>query len=146
MRWAALVVVLLVAGCGGSGGGHAARQRVETIPGDGAFPPVTVTVSGPTAAACGNAADTYASAARMFLAHMGPQASYPADLYYLNMRDALRDFQVRGCSRALLGRVLAARFTERQLKSLLADLPNTMAPVIRAGLAKLDSAAAPPAP
>jgi len=135
MRWAVLGAVLLLAGCGGGGGGHTAKQRVETIPGDGAFPPVTVTVSGPTAAACGNAADTYATQARIFLAHMGPQASYPADLYYLNMRDALRDFQVRGCPRSLLGRLLAERFTERQLKALLADLPNTMAPVIRAGLA-----------
>jgi hypothetical protein len=132
MRWAVLGAVLLLAGCGG--GGHAAKQRVETIPGDGAFPPVTVTVSGPTAAACGNAADTYASQARLYLAHMGPDASYPADLYYLNMRDALRDYQVRGCASSILGRLLAARFTKRQLESLLADLPRTMAPVIHAGL------------
>jgi len=131
---AALVVVLALAGCGG--GSHRSAAHVETIPGNGSFPAVTETVYGNSAADCGNAADAYVRSARLYLAHEGAAAAYPADLYYLGMRDALRDFEVRECSLHILSGLLAKRFTNKQLRMLLADLPRTMAPVIRAALAR----------
>ena len=55
-------------------------------------------------------------AARMFLAHSGPQAAYPADLYFVLLRDALADFRARDCDPAVLGAALDRRLTpaERQ--------------------------------
>ena len=132
-RLAAAVAVLALAGCGG--GSHRPAGHVETIPSDGSFPAVTETVYGNSAAQCGNDADSYARSARLYLAHEGAAAAYPADLYYLGMRDALRDFQVRECALPILSGLLAQRFTPRQLRLLLADLPRPMAPVIRAALA-----------
>ncbi len=131
---AALVVLLGLAGCGG--GSHRPAAHVETIPGNGSFPAVTETVYGNSAADCGNDADAYARSARLFLAHEGAAAAYPADLYYLGMRNALRDFDVRECPLPILSGMLANRFTKQQLRTMLADLPRTMAPVIRAALAR----------
>jgi hypothetical protein len=131
---AALGTVLVLAGCGG--GSHRPAAHVETIPGNGSFPAVTETVYGNSAADCGSAADAYARSARLYLAHEGPAAAYPADLYYLGMRDALRDFDVRRCSLPILSGMLAKRFTREQLRMLLAYLPRTMSPVIRAALAR----------
>jgi hypothetical protein len=128
---AAAAVVLVLAGCGGS---QRPAAHVETIPSDGSFPAVTVTVYGNSTADCSKDADTFSSNARQFLAHEGPEAAYPADLYYLGMRNALRDFTVRACAPQILSRMLASRFTPRQLRMLLAYLPRTMAPTIRAAL------------
>jgi hypothetical protein len=132
--WGTAVIILVLAGCGSGSRPQPAARHVETIPADGSFPPVTETVSGNTAAVCSSDADAFARSARMYLAHQGPDAAYPADLYYLGMRDALRDFRVRRCTKSTLGRVLARDFSKRGLHTLLAALPRTMAPAIRAGL------------
>ncbi|MBV8065077.1 MAG: hypothetical protein JOY72_07440 [Actinobacteria bacterium] len=131
MRYVFLaVVVLLLAGCGP----HKVKRVVEVIPSDGSFPSVTVTVSGNTPADCANDISTFSDNAHQVLQHEGPQAAYPADLYFLGLHDALRDFQVRGCPMPLLGHALAQRFTNAQLHELIADLPSIYAPALRAGL------------
>ena len=132
-RLTAAAVVLVLAGCGGS---HRPAAHLETIPSDGAFPAVTMTVYGNSAAACGGDADSFSTNARQLLAHESGEAAYPADLYYLDMHNALRDFTVRACAPQILSRTLASRFTTRQLRMLLAYLPRTMAPTIRAALAR----------
>lgn len=134
MRYGFLAVLtcLLVAGCGGS---HKQAGHIEVIPSDGSFPSVTVTVSGNSAADCANDITTFADNAHQVLLHEGPQAAYPADLYFLGIRDAFRDFQVRGCPLSLLGETLAKRFTASQLRALITYLPSTAAPPLRAGLA-----------
>ncbi len=124
-------MLLVVAGCGS----HKQAGRVEVIPSDGSFPSVTVTVSGNSAADCANDITTFADNAHQVLLHEGPDAAYPADLYFLGIRDSLRDFQVRGCELSLLGRTLADRFTKRQLRALITYLPSTAEPALRAGLA-----------
>ena len=129
----ALLEAAVLAGCGGS---HRPAAHLETIPSDGSFPQITVTVYGNSTADCAGDADAYARNAKLLLGHSGPDAGYPGDLYYFNMRNAFRDFQVRGCARSIMGAVLAQRFSRRELRMLLADVPRTMAPVVRAALAR----------
>lgn len=129
----ALLVAVVIAGCGGS---HRPVAHLETIPSDGSFPEITVTVYGNSTADCTGDAEAYARNAELLLAHTGPEAGYPGDLYYFNMRNAFRDFQVRACSRSIISDVLAQRFSNRELRMLLADLPSTMKPIVRAALAR----------
>ncbi|MGH2972103.1 MAG: hypothetical protein ACRDLE_08265, partial [Gaiellaceae bacterium] len=69
------------------------------------------------------------------LAHTGATvAAYPADLYYMTLREDFSDFQARACSPKLLGDALRKRLTARQRAALVADLPTVIAQEVRAGL------------
>lgn len=128
-----LLAAVVLSGCGGS---HRPAAHLETIPSDGSFPQITVTVYGNSTADCAGDAESYARNAKLLLAHTGAAAGYPGDLYYFNMRNAFRDFQVRACPRSIIAGVLAQRFSRAQLRKLLAYVPRTMTGVVRAALAR----------
>jgi hypothetical protein len=69
------------------------------------------------------------------LAHSGANAAYPADLYYMIIREDFTDFQARRCDPKLLGAELRHRLTDKQRAALLGDLPYAMADVVRSALA-----------
>lgn len=127
---------LLLAGCGSSGGGKAAG-RVVTVGAYGPFPAQTVTVS-PSAAdtrICRQDADSFASQSVLYLAHSGKRAAYPADLWYVILREAMADLQARGCDPAVLGHALGRKLTARQRAALISFLPATMGESVRVALA-----------
>jgi hypothetical protein len=70
----------------------------------------------------------------MFLAHVRPHGAYPADLYYVIMREHLAAFQAHRCDVKLLGSAIAHSLTARQRRALLAALPDPMAATVREGL------------
>jgi len=129
-----LLAALALGGCGGSSGHQAATQL--TLPGYGGYPATTESVSGASPAACRRDARAFTGDAVLFLAHSGPDAAYPADLYYISMRGVLVDFQGHRCDTALLGGALARRLTAKQRDALVAGLPHAMAAVVREGLAR----------
>ena len=110
----------LLAGCGSSHKGVA-------VPAYGDHPATTVAAAPTDPRACRIDADAFGDAARMFLAHSGPQAAYPADLYLVLLRDALADFRARHCDPTVLGRVLDRRLTPVERKRLVDGLPSSMA-------------------
>lgn len=126
--WMLAAVATLLAGCGG---GH---RRTVTVPSYGGFPAQTITASA-SPAECAHDARVFASDALLFLAHTGATvAAYPADLYYIDLREDFADFQARGCSPKDLGDALRPRLTARQRAALVADLPTVMAKAVRDGL------------
>jgi hypothetical protein len=124
-----VALVLVMAACGSS-----RKQRSVTVPAYGVFSETTVTGSA-DGRVCEGDARAFARGAVQFLAHYGPKAAYPADLYYVILREAFSDFEARRCDPALLGRVLEARLTPRQRRALVDLLPSTMAAVVRGALA-----------
>jgi hypothetical protein len=130
-----LLAALALGGCGSSSGhGKAATQL--TVPGYGGYPATTESVSGANPGACRQDAQAFTRDAVLFLAHSGPDAAYPADLYYISMRGVLVDFQGHRCDTALLGGALSRRLTAKQRDTLVAGLPHAMARVVREGLAR----------
>ena len=71
----------------------------------------------------------------MFVDHSTANTAYPADLYYMIIREDLADFEARSCGPKVLGPALRARLTRKQRAVLVGVLPRTLADVIRAGLA-----------
>jgi len=69
----------------------------------------------------------------------GPQAAYPADLYFVIARDDRVHFEDRRCNIALLGDELNRKLSAKQRNALVAALPSTMAGVVRKGLARTGS-------
>jgi hypothetical protein len=129
-----LLAALALGGCGGSSGhGQAAKQL--TVPAYGGYAATTESVSGASPGACRRDAGAFTRDALLFLAHSGPEAAYPADLYYISMRGVLVDFQGHRCDSALLGGALSRRLTTKQRDALVAGLPHAMARVVREGLA-----------
>lgn len=129
--WCAVVAALAVAGCGGSsGGGKSAAQA--TIPAYGVTPALTVARS--NGKACRTDARTLAEDARGFLAHFGSSAAYPADLNYVILRADLARLQAGRCDPRLLGGALRRMLTAKQRAELVADLPGSMARVVRKSL------------
>jgi hypothetical protein len=124
-----LVFSALLAGCGG--GGH--RGSV-TVPAYGAYPAQTISGSA-SPAECAKDARLFARDGLLVLAHSGANAAYPADLYYVIIREDFTDFQARRCDPKLLGAELRHRLTEKQRADLLRDLPYAMAAVVRSALA-----------
>ena len=130
-----LAVAVALAGCGSSG--KTKTSAVVKLPAYGVFPATTVSVS-PSAAdsrTCRADAQSFAETARMFLAHSGPQAAYPADLYYVILREALADFRARRCAASLLGAALERSLTAGRRAALVDGLPRSMAETVRASLA-----------
>ncbi len=140
---ASLLVVgaaLLLTGCGSSGHGKA-TGRVVTVGAYGPFPAQTVTVASSAADAriCGQDADSFASQSVLYLEHSGRQAAYPADLWYVILREAMADLQARSCDPGVLGAALDRTLTARQRASLISDLPATMAERVRLAVAAATS-------
>jgi hypothetical protein len=129
------VTVVALAGCGGSSprGGTVGMVTVRAYD---AYPPDTISVpsTDPESPTCRVDARAFARASLVFLAHSGPKAAYPADLYYVIMREELADFEARRCSSALLGGAVAGRLSARQRAALLAGLPSEMAASVRGAL------------
>ena len=127
--WMGAAVVMLLAGCGGG-----AKRGTVTVGAYGGFPATTVTESAsPTE--CARDGLIIARDGRSFLRHFGASAAYPADLYYMIVREDFADFEARQCDPKLLGNALRARLTPAQRTALAADLPTAMAALIRRGLA-----------
>ena len=129
--WCAVVVAVAAAGCGGSSGGEESAARA-TIPAYGVTPALTVPRS--NGSACRTDARTLAEDARGFLAHFGASAAYPADLNYVIIRGDLARLQAGRCDPVLLGEALRRMLTAEQRARLIADLPGSMARVIRTSL------------
>lgn len=126
--WVLLLCGGALAGCGG-GGRHAV-----TVQAYGDHPATTVSAASATPAACAADSRIFARDAVALLAHSSTNAAYPADLYYTIIREDFADFEARGCEPRYLGTALRARLTPAQRAALVADLPRTMADVLRAGL------------
>lgn len=134
----AFVVPVALAGCGSSSG-HSGPGTV-TVPAYGVYAQATVPgSSAPGTRACRVTARSFAGSALMFLAHVRPHGAYPADLYYVIMREHLANFQAHRCDLKLLGSAIARALTARQRRTLLATLPNTMAATVGQGLDRAGS-------
>jgi hypothetical protein len=125
--WVFLLPAVVVAGCGG-GGRHAV-----TVPPYGDYPAQTVAAS-TNPKACTTDAGAFARDARALVLHSSAATAYPADLYYVIVREDFADFQASRCVPKLLGAALRARLSPHQRTALAADLPRALADVVRAGL------------
>jgi hypothetical protein len=130
---AALVAPVALAGCG-----HSSQHRAAgtvTVPAYGVYAKTKVAESAATGTgACLVTARSFAGEAVKFLAHVRPHGAYPADLYYMIMRDHLAVFQAHRCDVKLLGSALAHSLTAKERHTLLATLPNPMAATVVEGL------------
>jgi hypothetical protein len=135
---AVTVAAIALAGCESSN--HRSASTV-TVPAYGVFPERTVSSSSapPSEHVCEEDARAFTRGATQFLAHYGPQAAYPADLYYVILREAYSDFAARRCEPELLGAALRRRLTARQRSTLVDLLPSTMAAAVRRALARAGS-------
>lgn len=125
-----LTMSAALAGCGGGSSHQTPSATRVTVPAYAGFPATTETVKQATHGAsptCRIEAQGIALDAARFLAHSGPQAPPPADLYYILLRNSLVDFQGRGCDPVYLRQALMHRLNARQRATLLSDLPNTIA-------------------
>jgi hypothetical protein len=135
---ALVVPVVATAGCGGSSG-HS-RPRTVTVRAYGIYTQTTVSGStAPETRVCRTSAVTFARDAPMFLAHLRPHGAYPADLYYVILREHLARFQAHRCDLKLLGSALSHALTAKQRRALVAALPKTMAGTVRTGLERTGS-------
>lgn len=128
---AALLLTVVLAGCGSTH--HAAKSL--TVPGYGEHPATTMAVSQGSPAFCRNDASSFARAAVLFVGHSTTTAFYPADLYYVNIREVYYDFVAHECSPAYLRPPLTSSLTAPQRRKLVSYLPQAMAATVRAGLA-----------
>ena len=117
----------LLAGCGSHG-------RTVTVQGYGDHPATTIAAGSANPQRCRLDAVSFADAARDFLAHSGPKAAYPADLWLVLLRESLGDFQAHSCDPAVLGATLRSRLSAAQIERFVNDLPRSLAIAVRAGL------------
>lgn len=129
-RLSAVLLAVVLAGCGG----HAHSSRSLTIPAYGEHPATTEGVTQGSPAFCRADARSFARAAVLFVGHFGPNASYPADLYYMNIRGVYVDFVAHRCSPAYLRLPLSQSLTPAQRRKLVDYLPHAMATTVRRGL------------
>lgn len=135
---ALVVSVVAVAGCGRSSE-HSSPATIR-VPAYGVYSQTTVPGSAATGThVCRVTARRFARHTLMFLAHMRPHGAYPADLYYMIMREHLAGFQAHGCDVKVLGSALARALTARQRRALVTALPGTMAGTVRQGLQRAGS-------
>jgi len=128
VRRLSLLAVLALAGCGGGSHGHA-----QTVGAYGSFAATTVAALPGGPANCRKDGEVFARDAKRFVAHSTTTAAYPADLYYVILRDDFADFQARGCAPSYLHDPLVRRLTAPERRVLVADLPTAMAAVVRSG-------------
>ncbi|HZT94675.1 MAG TPA: hypothetical protein VE985_09380 [Gaiellaceae bacterium] len=130
----AAAVALPASGCGAASHraatGHTTVQRYDIYPAD----TISVPAKDPQSKACRQGAVGISRASVRFVAHYGPASVYPADLYYVLMREELADFEARRCDPKLLGRALAQRLTAAQRHVLVRHAPRPMALVLRRAL------------
>lgn len=129
MRRLSLLAVLALAGCGGGSHGHA-----QTVGAYGSFPAATVAAAPGGPANCRKDGEVFARDAKRFVAHSTTTSSYPADLYYMIIREDFADFEARGCAPSYLHDPLVRRLTAAERRALVANLPAAMAARVRAGL------------
>jgi hypothetical protein len=132
-RHGSLTVALLVAVLAGCGG-HSHSSGSITIPAYGEHPATTEGVTAGSPAFCRADARSFARAAVLFVGHSGPDASYPADLYYMNIRGVYVDFVAHRCAPAYLRPPLARSLSPAQRRKLVGYLPHAMAATVRRGL------------
>lgn len=128
MRRLSLIAVLALAGCGG-GGSHGHTQTVGAY---GTFTAATVAALPGGPANCRKDGEDFARDAKRFVAHTTTAAAYPADLYYMIIREDFADFEARGCAPSYLHDPLVRRLTASERRVLVADLPAAMAATVRA--------------
>jgi hypothetical protein len=129
--WLATGIALLLAGCGGH---HAPAAKQVVVPKYGQYPAQTVTGTA-SPAACSSDARAFARDALLLLAHSSTNAAYPADLYYVILREDASDFIARSCDPHFIGAAVRARLTPAQRKALVAALPTVFAKLVQSGLA-----------
>jgi hypothetical protein len=139
-RWGGIVASVAIAaaaptGCGDSTS-HRRGSRGVSLPAYGAFPATTVAARPATDGVCRSDARIFADDALDFLAHFGRAAAYPADLNFVILREDLARYAADGCDSTLLGASLGRRLTPAQRRELVANLPDSMARVVREGLAR----------
>lgn len=123
-----LLLASLLACCTNHGSG------VITIPAYDTHPQTTESLSHGTPTFCRTDARLFARAALLFVNHSDPSAAYPADLYYLDLRDIWTDFLAHRCAPSYLGPALVRWLTQRKLYALTIDLPKVIASTVQAGL------------
>lgn len=121
------VLALALAGCG-------THMRTQTVGAYGSFAATTVAALPGGPASCRKDAEIFARDAKRFVAHSTTTSSYPADLYYVILREDFADFRARGCAPSYLRDPLVQGLTAQERRVLVADLPSAMAAVVRAGL------------
>jgi len=133
MRRAAFAAALLLvlAGCGGSGSSH--KGRTVTVGAYAGFPATTI-VGTYSAQECATDAATVTTDARQYYEHTAGGAPPPADLYYLDMRADYSHFRADACTPAELGRALRTGLTARERSYLLGQLSPDLVRVLRAAL------------
>ena len=126
---------LLSSGCGsshrGAAAGHTTVQRYDIYPAD----TISVPSTKPKSRACRRDSVGLAKASALFVAHSNRASVYPADLYYVLMREELADFDARHCDPKLLGNTLVHALSARQRRFLVAHAPSPMAGELRHALA-----------
>jgi hypothetical protein len=105
-------------------------QRYDIYPVD----TISVPATNPESLACHRDAVGLARASARFVAHYGPASVYPADLYYVLMREEIADFEARRCDPKLLGSALEQGLSASQRRVLVAHAPRPMAVVLRGAL------------
>lgn len=85
---------------------------------------------------CRNDARAFARAAVLFVRHSGPDASYPDDLYYIDIRGVWTDFVAHECAPSYLRPTLVGALTARQQHQLVGYLPAAMAATVRLALSE----------
>jgi hypothetical protein len=127
-------IVLLSCGCASShrgATGHTTVQRYDIYPAD----TISVPSTNPTSRACRHDSVGLAQASALFVAHSNRASVYPADLYYVLMREELADFDTRHCDLKLLGTSLVHVLSARQRRFLVTHAPRRMAVELRHALA-----------
>ncbi len=123
------VLTLQLAGCGGGSHGH-----TQTVGAYGSFAATTVAAAPGGPANCRKDGEIFARDAKLFVAHSTTTAAYPADLYYMILREDFADFEARECAPSYLHDPLVHRLSAAERRVLVADLPAAMAATVRAGL------------
>ena len=127
-------LALVASGCGSShrgATGHTTVQRYDIYPAD----TISVPSTEPKSRACRQDAVGITQASARFVAHSNRASVYPADLYYVLMREELADFDTRHCDSKLLGNTLVQVLSARQRRFLVTHAPSPMAGVLRHALA-----------
>ena len=120
---------------GGCGNGRDRASQQLTVPAYGLHTQTTENVTRGSRAFCRADARAFAQAVRLFLGHYGASAAYPADLYYIDVRQVWTDFVAHECPATSLRPFLTQMLTPTQRRALLRHLPAEIAATIHAGLA-----------
>jgi hypothetical protein len=130
-----IVGLFVLDGCGHSSARRLPSSPTLTVPAYGPHAQTTESATRGSPAFCRNDARVVARDATLFLAHSGAAAAYPADLYYVIIRQDFTDLEAHSCPTVLLGDALHALLTATQQRRLISDLPSAMAAAFGRALA-----------